>query len=53
MNNIKDDEVSQENQEKHDEGSDLNTVQIVIAGGVVLLVVLIFSVYFMMQSPLD
>ena len=34
-------------------GGDLNTVQIVIAGGVVLLVVLIFSVYFMMQSPLD
>jgi hypothetical protein len=53
MNDIKDDEVSQEHQERHDEGGDLNTVQIVIAGGVVLLLVLIFSVYFMMQSPLN
>lgn len=51
-NNINDD-VSSEHQEKQDEKGDLNTVQIIIAGGVVLLVVLVFSFYFMMQSPLS
>ena len=45
-------DVDREKQEKQDEKGDLNTVQIIIAGGIVLFVVLVFSLYFMMQSPL-
>ncbi len=53
MNDMPDDnDVGREHQERHDEKGDLNTVQIIIWGGIVLLVVLIFSFYFMMQSPL-
>ncbi len=36
-----------------DEKNDMNVWQIIIGGGIVLLLVLIFGFYFMMQSPLN
>ncbi len=45
--------IHRKQQERLDEKGDLNTVQIILWGGIVLAVVLVFSVYFMMQSPLD
>ena len=53
MENNNDEDLKREKQERHGEEGDLNTVQIILWGGVVLLVVLIFSFYFMMQSPLN
>lgn len=48
-----DNAIHSKQQGRLDEKGDLNTVQIILWGGIVLAVVLVFSVYFMMQSPLD